>query len=126
MFQLRMDANTRESRQGSSLGSFRMTLHRAWALDLFSVHIYRIVSAFANCRNSPFCLVIGLVEPHVPWVMGNASQYAVDGIKLPPHLADTPNPRHRTLLFDAWMKEQGDEGQPTEMKALERMLRESK
>src|SRR5690606_9858234 len=23
----------------------------------------------------PFCLVIGLTEPHVPWVMGDASQY---------------------------------------------------
>lgn len=38
----------------------------------------------------PFCLVVALVEPHVPWVMGDASQYPVDGLKLPPNIADTP------------------------------------
>jgi uncharacterized sulfatase len=37
----------------------------------------------------PFCLVIALVEPHVPWVMGDASQYPPRQIKLPPYLADT-------------------------------------
>ncbi len=41
----------------------------------------------------PFCLVIALVEPHVPWVMGDASQYAPKKIKLPPHIADTPRTR---------------------------------
>ncbi|MFT5466139.1 MAG: N-sulfoglucosamine sulfohydrolase [Verrucomicrobiales bacterium] len=39
---------------------------------------------------NPFCLVIALVEPHVPWVMGDASQYPPKKIKLPPNLADTP------------------------------------
>ena len=50
----------------------------------------------ANVRNfikgendEPFCLVIALVEPHVPWVMGDASQYPADKIKLPPNIADT-------------------------------------
>jgi N-sulfoglucosamine sulfohydrolase len=38
---------------------------------------------------SPFCLVVALVEPHVPWVMGDASQYPEKKIKLPPHIADT-------------------------------------
>ncbi|MEM7013509.1 MAG: sulfatase-like hydrolase/transferase [Verrucomicrobiota bacterium] len=38
----------------------------------------------------PFCLVIALVEPHVPWVMGDASQYPPKKIKLPPNIADTP------------------------------------
>lgn len=41
----------------------------------------------------PFCLVIALVEPHVPWVMGDASQYPPDKIKLPPNIADTPSTR---------------------------------
>ena len=41
----------------------------------------------------PFCLVIGLVEPHVPWVMGDPSQYPPAGIKLPANLADTPKTR---------------------------------
>jgi uncharacterized sulfatase len=37
----------------------------------------------------PFCLVVALVEPHVPWVMGDASAYPPDRIELPPHVADT-------------------------------------
>lgn len=39
--------------------------------------------------DEPFCLVVALVEPHVPWVMGDASQYPQKKIKLPPHIADT-------------------------------------
>ena len=48
------------------------------------------VAEFIN-RNpgEPFCLVVALVEPHVPWVMGDASQYPPKKIKLPPNLADT-------------------------------------
>jgi len=42
---------------------------------------------------SPFCLVIALVEPHVPWVMGDASAYPPKGIQLPPNIADTPKTR---------------------------------
>ena len=41
----------------------------------------------------PFCLVIALVDPHVPWVMGDASKYPPKKIKLPPNLADTPRTR---------------------------------
>ena len=37
-----------------------------------------------------FCLVVALVEPHVPWVMGDASQYPPKEIILPPNIADTP------------------------------------
>jgi N-sulfoglucosamine sulfohydrolase len=39
--------------------------------------------------DSPFCLVVALVEPHVPWVMGDVSQYPQKKLKLPPHIADT-------------------------------------
>ena len=38
----------------------------------------------------PFCLVICLVEPHIPWTMGDASQYPPKKIELPPNIADTP------------------------------------
>lgn len=38
----------------------------------------------------PFCLVVALVEPHVPWVMGDASQYPPKKLNLPPNIADTP------------------------------------
>ena len=41
----------------------------------------------------PFCLVVALVEPHVPWVMGDASKYPPNKIILPPNLADTPRTR---------------------------------
>jgi len=44
-------------------------------------------------RSQPFCLVVALVEPHVPWVMGDPSQYPPDRLKLPPYLADTPRTR---------------------------------
>ncbi len=44
-------------------------------------------------NDDPFCLVICLVEPHVPWVMGDASQYPPKKIQLPPNLADTPETR---------------------------------
>ena len=41
-------------------------------------------------HEQPFCLVVALVEPHIPWVMGDASQYPPKKIKLPPNIADTP------------------------------------
>ncbi|MDF1739240.1 MAG: sulfatase [Verrucomicrobiales bacterium] len=44
--------------------------------------------------DDPFCLVVCLVEPHIPWVMGDASQYPPAKIKLPPNLADTPETRN--------------------------------
>ncbi|TWT67165.1 sulfatase family protein [Allorhodopirellula solitaria] len=39
--------------------------------------------------DEPFCLVVALVEPHVPWVMGDASAYPPADIKLPPNIANT-------------------------------------
>ncbi|HSU54788.1 MAG TPA: sulfatase [Candidatus Dormibacteraeota bacterium] len=41
----------------------------------------------------PFCLVVALVEPHVPWVMGDPSQYPPGKIKLPLNIADTKRTR---------------------------------
>ena len=43
--------------------------------------------------DQPFCLVVALVDPHVPWVMGDASQYPPKKIQLPPNIADTPMTR---------------------------------
>ncbi len=42
---------------------------------------------------NPFCLVVALVEPHVPWVMGDRSKYPTAELQLPPNLADTPRTR---------------------------------
>jgi len=47
----------------------------------------------ADGHDDPFCLVVALVEPHIPWVMGDASPYPPKEIELPPNLADTPATR---------------------------------
>ncbi|EMI46068.1 sulfatase [Rhodopirellula sp. SWK7] len=39
--------------------------------------------------DEPFCLVVALVDPHVPWVMGDASKYPPAELELPPNIADT-------------------------------------
>jgi len=43
--------------------------------------------------DDPFFLVVALVEPHVPWVMGDPSRYPPKSIELPPNIADTPRTR---------------------------------
>lgn len=48
---------------------------------------------FERDADQPFCLVVALVEPHVPWVMGDASAYPPEEIELPPNIADTPRTR---------------------------------
>jgi len=48
---------------------------------------------FISDKQQPFCLVVALVEPHVPWFVGDASKYPPAKIKLPPNLADTPETR---------------------------------
>ena len=47
----------------------------------------------AGSKDQPFCLVVALVEPHIPWVMGNAGKYPPEGLTLPPNIADTPRTR---------------------------------
>lgn len=56
-------------------------------------HDLAATKKFISDKSKPFCLVIALVEPHVPWVMGDASQYPPAKIKLPPNIADTPRTR---------------------------------
>jgi uncharacterized sulfatase len=60
----------------------------------------------------PFCLVVALTEPHVPWVMGDASAYPPARLKLPPYLADTPRTRQdfaRYLAEITYMDSQAGE-----------------
>ena len=58
------------------------------------VHQLSGVSEFiSRDRQQPFCLVVALVEPHVPWVMGDPSRYPPNDLKLPPHIADTERTR---------------------------------
>jgi uncharacterized sulfatase len=47
----------------------------------------------ADNQDQPFCLVVALVEPHVPWVMGDASKYPPEKLNLPPNIAETPRTR---------------------------------
>ena len=52
------------------------------------------VKRFINRNPSqPFYLTVALVEPHVPWFMGDPSKYPQDEINLPPNIADTPTTR---------------------------------
>ena len=55
-------------------------------------HDLRPIKQFM-AKDDPFCLVVALTEPHVPWVMGDASKYPPKKIKLPPNIADTPRTR---------------------------------
>lgn len=57
-------------------------------------HDVKDISDFmSRDKDQPFCLVVALVEPHVPWVMGDRSQYPPGKLKLPANLADTPKTR---------------------------------
>jgi uncharacterized sulfatase len=51
------------------------------------------VREFMARDEAPFCLVVALVDPHVPWVMGDPSQYPPEQISLPPNIADTERTR---------------------------------
>lgn len=56
-------------------------------------HDLKGVEAFISENDQPFCLVVALVEPHVPWVMGDASKYPPEEIQLPPNIANTKRTR---------------------------------
>ena len=61
--------------------------------DPTNAHDLSDVRQFMSRKKDPFCLVVALVEPHVPWVMGDPSAYPPKKIKLPPNVADTPRTR---------------------------------
>ena len=57
-------------------------------------HDIRDIQRFmGDDQGRPFCLVIALVEPHVPWVMGDASKYPPKKLNLPPNIAETQRTR---------------------------------
>ena len=47
------------------------------------------IQEFMSRSDQPFALVVALVEPHVPWVMGDASAYPPGQLQLPKNIADT-------------------------------------
>lgn len=50
-------------------------------------------------KNQPFCLVVALVVPHVPWTVGDPSHFNPEELKLPPYLADTPETRENYARY---------------------------
>jgi len=52
-----------------------------------------ICEFMARDKTKPFYLVVALVEPHVPWVMGDAKPFDLKKLKLPPYVADTEQTR---------------------------------
>ena len=43
--------------------------------------------------DAPFCLVVGLFEPHAPWTLGDPDHFDLDALELPSYMADTPETR---------------------------------
>lgn len=58
------------------------------------------ISQFINLeKDQPFCLIIALVVPHIPWTVGDLSHFNPDRLKLPPYLADTPETRENYAKY---------------------------
>lgn len=45
-------------------------------------------------KKQPFCLVVGLTSPHVPWTVGDPTHFDPTSFDLPPYLLDTEEVRH--------------------------------
>ena len=56
-------------------------------------NVDRIRRFMQGTPDQPFCLVVALVEPHIPWVMGDAAKYPPEKLILPANIADTPRTR---------------------------------
>lgn len=52
-----------------------------------------------NQSNSPFCLFIMSINPHMPWTMGDPSEFNADQLQLPPHWVDTKETRTQYCKF---------------------------
>lgn len=44
-------------------------------------------------KNNPFCMISALVVPHIPWTVGDPSNFSPENLELPSYLADTPETR---------------------------------
>jgi len=58
--------------------------------DPTRTHDVSPLEEFVFRSDDPFCLVVALVEPHVPWVMGDPDAYPPRTLELPSNIADTP------------------------------------
>ena len=51
-------------------------------------HAVKGIGKFMADKEQPFALVVALVDPHKPWVMGDPSAYPPESIELPEYLVD--------------------------------------
>jgi len=51
------------------------------------------IRKYMTSGEQPFCLVVALVVAHSPWTVGDPEQFELDGLRLPPSFADTPEVR---------------------------------
>lgn len=52
-----------------------------------------------NQSNSPFCLFIMSINPHMPWTMGDPAEFNAGQLQLPPHWVDTKETRTQYCKF---------------------------
>ncbi len=52
-------------------------------------------------EKQPFCLVVALVVPHIPWTVGDPSHFDSSKFVLPPYLIDTPETREALARYYA-------------------------
>ncbi|MCS3799433.1 sulfatase [Niastella sp. OAS944] len=58
-----------------------------------------IRSFITTQANDPFCLFIMSIDPHMPWTMGDPSEFNADKLQLPPHWVDTKEIRTQYCKF---------------------------
>ena len=52
-------------------------------------------------KGNPFCVVIGSVDAHHPWTVGEPANFPLDQIVVPPHMLDTPVTREALAIHAA-------------------------
>lgn len=68
------------------------------------------VSGFINRDpDQPFSLISALVVPHIPWTVGDTSQFDPKALELPPYLADTPETRQELTEYLAEIRVMDDQ-----------------
>jgi len=62
------------------------------------------VRSFTTKKDKPYCLFIMSTNPHVPWTMGDPSEFDADKLELPAHWVDTKLTRNTFTKFLAEVK----------------------
>lgn len=51
------------------------------------------IENFIDDKNNPFCLFVMSINPHIPWNVGDPSEFKANELKLPKHWVDTDQTR---------------------------------